>query len=71
MLSSKSWVAKVEVETNILILHLAILWRKGFNWKVETEKYFDKFNGTRELANCNPSRLQVMHTYVLETLSKF
>ena len=74
MLSSKSWVAKVEpVETNILIFTLA----PSYDEKVLIEKLKNK-NITISSMGQGKLRIvthldyrEVMHTYVLETLSKF
>ena len=74
MLSSKSWVAKVEpVETNILIFTLA----PSYDEKVLIEKLKQK-NITISSMGQGKLRIvthldyrEVMHTYVLETLSKF
>jgi threonine aldolase len=74
MLSSKSWVAKVElVETNILIFTLA----PTYDEKVLIEKLKQK---NISISSMGQGKLrivthldyrEVMHTYVLETLSKF
>ena len=74
MLSSKSWVAKVEpVETNILIFTLA----PSYDEKVLIEKLKQK---NISISSMGQGKLrivthldyrEVMHTYVLETLSKF
>lgn len=74
MLSTKSWVAKVEpVETNILIFTLA----PTYDEKVLIEKLKQK---NISISSMGQGKLrivthldyrEVMHTYVLETLSKF
>lgn len=74
VLSSKSWVAKVEpVETNILIFTLA----PSYDEKVLIEKLKQK---NISISSMGQGKLrivthldyrEVMHTYVLETLSKF
>lgn len=74
LLSTKSWVAKVEpVETNILIFTLA----PTYDEKVLIEKLKQK---NISISSMGQGKLrivthldyrEVMHTYVLETLSKF